>query len=161
MITASVLARAPHTGLGITVFAVFVVSVLLISLLDASQSDTPRRFFVSGGRLSCARNGIALFGDFISAATLLGTPGLIALAGFDGIPCLVGPIVAWAVILLLVAEPFHNTGRYTVGDVLAHHLRPRPVHMALGVATLVISLFYLASGGTTRLGGGGQDVRAG
>lgn len=145
MNTASVLAQATHTGLVITVFAVFVVAVVLISLLDAAQPDTPRRFFVSGGRLSSARNGIALFGDFISAATLLGTPGLIALAGFDGIPYLLGPIVAWAVILLLIAEPYHNTGRYTVGDVLAHHLRPRPVHLALGVATLVISLFYLTA----------------
>ncbi|MBT2369134.1 cation acetate symporter [Streptomyces sp. ISL-10] len=116
-----------------------------MSLMDASETDTPRRFFVSGRKLSSSRNGIALFGDFISAATLLGTPGLIALAGFDGIPYLLGPIVAWAVILLLIAEPFHNTGRYTVGDVLAHHLRPGPVHLALGLATLVISLFYLTA----------------
>ena len=142
---ASVLAQGNHAGVVIAVFAVFVVGVVLISLLDASDTDTPRRFFVSGGRLSSARNGIALFGDFISAATLLGTPGLIALAGFDGIPYLLGPIVAWAVILLLIAEPFHNTGRYTVGDVLSHHLHPRPVHLALGLATLVISLLYLTA----------------
>ncbi|WP_337192080.1 solute symporter family protein [Streptomyces sp. HUCO-GS316] len=145
MTASPMLAQTSHTALVITVFAVFVVGVVLISLLDASQSDTPRRFFVSGRRLSSARNGIALFGDFISAATLLGTPGLIALAGFDGIPYLLGPIVVWAVILLLIAEPFHNAGHYTVGDVLAQHLRPRPVHMAMGLATLVISLFYLTA----------------
>ncbi|MFI2371709.1 cation acetate symporter [Streptomyces sp. NPDC018833] len=145
MNAALVLAQENRTGLVLTVFAVFVVGVVLMSLMDAAEKDTPRRFFVSGGGLSSSRNGIALFGDFISAATLLGTPGLIALAGFDGIPYLLGPIVAWAVILLLIAEPFHNTGRFTVGDVLAHHLRPGPVHLALGLATLVISLFYLTA----------------
>ncbi|MGW2748613.1 solute symporter family protein [Streptomyces sp. NPDC001450] len=145
VLASPVLTQTTHTGVVITVFAVFVVGVVLISLLDGSESDTPRRFFAGGRRLSSPRNGIALFGDFISAATLLGTPGLIALAGFDGIPYLLGPIVAWAVILLLVAEPFHNAGQYTVGDVLARYLRPRPVHMAMGIATLVISLFYLTA----------------
>jgi cation/acetate symporter len=134
-----------HNGATLIVFAVFVVCVVLIALWGAADSDTPGRFFVSGRELSSARNGIALFGDFISAATLLGTPGLIALAGFDGIPYLVGPVVVWAVILLVVAEPFHNTGSYTVGAALARRLRPRPVHLAMGLATLVISLFYLTA----------------
>ncbi|MGP4001244.1 solute symporter family protein [Streptomyces sp. 8N706] len=134
-----------HDGSTLSVFAIFVVSVILIALWGAADTDTPRRFFISGRGLGSARNGIALFGDFISAATLLGTPGLIALAGFDGIPYLVGPIVVWAVILLLIAEPFHNTGSYTVADALARRLRPRPVHLAMGLATLVISLFYLTA----------------
>lgn len=145
MSTSPLSAQITHNGTTLIVFAVFVVGVVLIALWGAADSDTPRRFFVSGRELPSARNGIALFGDFISAATLLGTPGLMALAGYDGIPYLVGPVVVWAVILLVVAEPFHNTGSYTVADALARRLRPRPVHLAMGLATLVISLFYLTA----------------
>lgn len=145
MSASQISSQVAGNGATLIVFAVFVVCVILIALWGAADSDSPRRFFVSGRELPAARNGIALFGDFISAATLLGTPGLIALAGFDGIPYLVGPVVVWAVILLLVAEPFHNAGGYTVGAVLARRLRPRPVQLAMGLATLVISLFYLTA----------------
>ncbi|MET8012061.1 cation acetate symporter [Streptomyces sp. NPDC005271] len=125
------------------VFAAFVSGTLFLAIWVTSDRATPGDFYVSDGRLTPARNGIALFGDYMSAATLLGSPGLVALTGYDGIPYLLGPIVACIVMLLLVAEPFHSAGRYTVGDVLARRLRPRPVHWAAGIATLVISLAYL------------------
>ncbi|QKV96205.1 cation acetate symporter [Streptomyces sp. NA02950] len=125
------------------VFAIFVSGTLFLAIWVASDRITPGDFYIGDGLLAPARNGIALFGDYMSAATLLGTPGLIALTGYDGIAYLLGPVVAWIVILLLIAEPFHSTGRYTVGDVLARRLRPRPVHRAAGVTTLVISLAYL------------------
>ncbi|MGW0557409.1 solute symporter family protein [Streptomyces sp. NPDC002926] len=127
------------------VFAVFVASTLLLAIWVTTDRVTPGDFYISDGRLTPARNGIALFGDYMSAATLLGSPGVIALTGYDGIPYLLGPIVAWVVMLLLVAEPYHSTGRFTIGDSLARRLRPRPVHRAAGVATLVICLVYLVA----------------
>lgn len=114
------------------VFAVFVASTLLLAIWVTTDRVTPGDFYISDGRLTPARNGIALFGDYMSAATLLGSPGVIALTGYDGIPYLLGPIVAWVVMLLLVAEPYHSTGRFTIGDSLARRLRPRPVHRAAG-----------------------------
>ncbi|MFD1661751.1 cation acetate symporter [Streptomyces caeni] len=125
------------------VFAVFVTSALFLALWVTTDRVTPGDFYVSDGRLTPARNGLALFGDYMSAATLLGSPGVVALAGYDGIPYLLGPIVAWVVMLLLIAEPFHSTGRYTIGDSLGRRLRPRSVHLASGISTLVISLVYV------------------
>ncbi len=136
---------AQHTYPVLTIFSVFVASALLLSVWVTSDRATTRDFYVSDGRLTSVRNGLALFGAYMSAATLLGTPGLIALVGYDGIPYLLGPTVACLVILLLVAEPYHTMGRFTVGDTLAHRLRPRPVHRAAGVATLAISLMYLVA----------------
>ncbi|MGP3952891.1 solute symporter family protein [Streptomyces sp. 7N604] len=126
------------------VFAAFVSSALFLAIWVTTDRATPGDFYVSDGRLTPARNGVALFGDYMSAATLLGSPGLIALTGYDGLPYLLGPIVAW-IVLLLIAEPFHSTGRYTIGDSLGRRLRPRPVHLAAGLATLVISLVYLVA----------------
>ncbi|MFL4946662.1 cation acetate symporter [Streptomyces sp. MMS24-I31] len=125
------------------VFAAFVASALFLALWVTTDRVTPGDFYVSDGRLTPRRNGTALFGDYMSAATLLGSPGVVALAGYDGIPYLLGPIVAWVVMLLLIAEPFHSTGRYTIGDSLGRRLRPRSVHLAAGIAALVISLVYL------------------
>ncbi|MET8679711.1 cation acetate symporter [Streptomyces sp. NPDC004647] len=144
MSTARTLAAAGDGGPVLTIFAVFIVCIVLIAVWVGTDSEADG-FFVGGRRLSSAQNGIALFGNYISAATLLGTPGLIALAGYDGIPYVLGPIVAWIVILLLVAEPLHSTGRFTIGDSLARRLRPLPVHRAIGVSTLVVSLLYLIS----------------
>ncbi|MGP4002674.1 solute symporter family protein [Streptomyces sp. 8N706] len=129
-----------------TVFTTFVSSALFLAIWVTSDRVTPGDFYISDGRLTPAHNGIALFGGYMSAATLLGSPGLVALAGYDGIfPYLLGPVVAWIVIMLLVAEPFHSTGRFTIGDCLARRLRPRPVHAAAGLATLVVSLMYLVA----------------
>jgi cation/acetate symporter len=127
------------------VFAGFVASTLLLAIWVTSDRVTPGDFYISDGQLTPARNGIALFGDYMSAATLLGSPGVIALTGYDGIPYLLGPIVAWIVMLLLIAEPYHSTGRFTIGDSLARRLRSRPVHRAAGVAALVICLVYLVA----------------
>lgn len=126
-----------------TIFTTFVSSALFLAIWVTSDRVTPGDFYISDGQLTPTRNGIALFGDFMSAATLLGSPGIVALAGYDGIPYLLGPIVCWILILMLIAEPYHSTVRFTVGDCLARRLRPRPVHRAAGIATLVISLLYL------------------
>jgi cation/acetate symporter len=128
------------------IFATFVSCALFLALWVTTDDLSPGDFYVSDGLLKARRNGIALFGDYMSAATLLGTPGMIALTGYDGIAAfLLAPIVGWIVILLLVAEPYHSTGRFTVGDCLARRLNPRPVHAAAGLATLVICMLYLVA----------------
>ncbi|RXS88404.1 cation acetate symporter [Streptomyces sp. TM32] len=127
----------------LVVFTFFVVGALFLSVWAASYRDTTSDFYIGGGRLTSTRNGLALFGDYMSAAALLGNPGVLALRGYDGIPYVLGPAVAWAVIGLLVAERFHATGRFTVGDSLADRLRPRAAHLAGGVATVVVCLMYL------------------
>ncbi|MFG2859167.1 cation acetate symporter [Streptomyces sioyaensis] len=129
----------------LVVFLFFVVGALFLSVWAASYRDTTSDFYIGGGRLTATRNGLALFGDYMSAAALLGNPGLLALNGYDGIPYVLGPAVAWTVIGLLVAERFHATGRFTVGDSLADRLRPRSAHLAAGIATVVVCLMYLVA----------------
>ncbi|MFE9772026.1 cation acetate symporter [Streptomyces sp. NPDC005931] len=129
----------------IVVFATFVCCALFLAIWVTTDRVTPGDFYVGDGLLTPTRNGIALFGDYMSAATLLGSPGVLALTGYDGIAYFLGPIVAWIVILLLIAEPYHSTGRYTIGDTLARRLRPRAVHLAAGLATLVICLVYVTA----------------
>ncbi|MFE5914934.1 cation acetate symporter [Streptomyces wedmorensis] len=127
----------------VAVFIVFVVLAMFLGLWLAPERDTPGDFFVSERRLSAVRNGFAMFGDYVSAATVLGTPGLIALTGYDGLVYLTGPIVGCVILMFLLAEPVHSTGRFTIGDSLARRLRPRPVYVAASVSTLVICLLYL------------------
>ncbi|WP_237312049.1 sodium/solute symporter [Streptomyces sp. AMCC400023] len=135
------------TGTGVTVdlpvFFVFLVCALFLVMWAGPQRGTVTEFYVSDGLLKPGHNGVALFGDVMSAAALLGSPGLIALTGYDGTLSVLGPAVSWIVILLLVAERYHSTTEFTVGDRLARRLRSRPVHLAAGVATLVVCLLYL------------------
>ncbi|MDW8803844.1 cation acetate symporter [Streptomyces scabiei] len=124
-------------------FFVFLVCALFLVMWAGPRRGTVTEFYVSDGRLKPAHNGLALFGDVMSAAALLGSPGLIALTGYDGTLSVLGPAVSWIVILLLVVERYHSTGEFTIGDRLARRLRSRPVHLAAGVATLVVCLLYL------------------
>ena len=89
------------------------------------------------------QNGVAIAGDYLSAASFLGIAGAIALNGYDGFLYSIGFLVAWLVALLLVAELLRNTGKFTMGDVLAFRMRQRPVRAAAAISTLVVSLFYL------------------
>ena len=89
------------------------------------------------------QNGIAISGDYLSAASFLGIAGAIAINGYDGFLYSIGFLVAWLVALLLVAELLRNTGRFTMADVLSFRLRQRPVRTAAAISTLAVSLFYL------------------
>lgn len=125
------------------VFVTFVCCALFLTILVTTDRTTPSDFYVGDGRLTPIRNGIAIFGVYLSTETLFGSPGRIALTGYDGIGYLMGPIVAIVVVLLLIAEPYHSTGRYTIGDSLGQRLRTRSVHVAAGMATLGICLVYV------------------
>src|SRR5262249_35964481 len=106
-------------------------------------SKTAVDYYAAGHAFTGAQNGIAISGDYLSAASFLGIAGAIAINGYDGFLYSIGFLVAWLVALLLVAELLRNTGRYTMGDVLSFRLKQRPVRAAAAVSTLTVSIFYL------------------
>lgn len=132
-----------HRPLIITLFAIFVVATLVITVWAGRQTRSASDFYAGGRQFSGFQNGLAVSGDYMSAASFLGIAGAIALFGYDGFLYSIGFLVAWLVALLLVAEPLRNSGRYTMGDVLAYRMRQRPVRTAAGVSTIVVSIFYL------------------
>ncbi|MFJ2438595.1 cation acetate symporter [Streptomyces anulatus] len=132
-----------HRPLIITLFAAFVVATLVITVLAGRQTKSASDFYAGGRQFTGFQNGLAVSGDYMSAASFLGIAGAIALFGYDGFLYSIGFLVAWLVALLLVAEPLRNSGRYTMGDVLAYRMRQRPVRTAAGTSTIVVSIFYL------------------
>ena len=141
----TVLAASADTRRGLTIglFLVFIAITLYITWWASRQNRTAADFYAAGRSFSAFQNGLAIGGDYMSAASFLGIAGLIALYGYDGFLYSIGFLVAWLVALLLVAELMRNSGRYTMGDVLAFRMRQRPVRMAAGISTITVSIFYL------------------
>lgn len=136
-------ATTEHRPLIITLFAAFVVATLFITIWAGRQTRSAADFYAGGRQFTGFQNGLAISGDYMSAASFLGIAGAIALFGYDGFLYSIGFLVAWLVALLLVAEPLRNSGRFTMGDVLAYRMRQRPVRTAAGTSTIVVSIFYL------------------
>ncbi|HKX69377.1 MAG TPA: cation acetate symporter [Intrasporangium sp.] len=129
--------------LNIAIFFVFVLITLAI-VIKVSRGNRGAAEYYAGGRAFTGRqNGIAISGDYLSAASFLGIAGAIALNGYDGFLYSIGFLVAWLVALLLVAELLRNVGKYTMADVLSFRLRQRPVRIAAAISTLAVSFFYL------------------
>ncbi|MFC5995532.1 cation acetate symporter [Pseudonocardia hispaniensis] len=130
--------------LNISIFGLFVVVTLVIVVRVSKRATAGASdFYTAGGGFSGPQNGIAISGDYLSAASFLGIAGAIAINGYDGFLYSIGFLVAWLVALLLVAELLRNTGRFTMGDVLAFRMRQRPVRAAAATSTLAVSFFYL------------------
>ncbi|MGF1426274.1 solute symporter family protein [Kitasatospora sp. LaBMicrA B282] len=141
--TAAAATGTEHRPLTLALFALFVLITLGITVWAARQTRSATDFYAGGRGFSGLQNGLAISGDYMSAASFLGIAGAIALAGYDGFLYSIGFLVAWLVALLLIAEPLRNAGRYTMADVLAFRLRQRPVRTAAGISTIVVSVFYL------------------
>ncbi|MEY4436602.1 MAG: hypothetical protein RL100_66 [Actinomycetota bacterium] len=124
-------------------FVAFVAFTLVLVFRAGRSTKQSSDFYDGGGSFSGFQNGLAIAGDYMSAASFLGIAGTIALFGYDGFLYSIGFLVAWLVALLLVAEPLRNSGRFTMGDVLAFRMRQRPVRGAAATSTLVVSIFYL------------------
>ena len=124
-------------------FLAFLAATLFITIWASRHTKTAADFYSGGRSFSGIQNGVAIGGDYMSAASFLGIAGIIALYGYDGFLYSIGFLVAWLVALLLVAELMRNSGKYTMGDVLAFRMRQRPVRAAAGVSTIVVSIFYL------------------
>src|SRR5699024_6239398 len=115
-----------------------------VIVLRVSRGTKSQVGFYAGGRsFSGRQNGLAISGDYLSAASFLGIAGAVALYGYDGLLYSIGFLVAWLVAQLLVAEPLRNTGKYTMADVLSFRMRQKPVRTAAAVSTLAVSFFYL------------------
>jgi cation/acetate symporter len=125
------------------VFGVFVLVTLVVVFRVSRGNRTASDYYAAGRSFSGAQNGVAIAGDYLSAASFLGIAGAIAVNGYDGFLYSVGFLVAWLVALLLVAELLRNTGKFTMGDVLSFRMRQRPVRAAAATSTLVVSFFYL------------------
>ncbi|WBT09518.1 cation acetate symporter [Corynebacterium sp. SCR221107] len=130
--------------LNIAIFVLFIVATLTIVVRATRQtSQKGSDFYTGGASFSGWQNGLAISGDYLSAAAFLGVTGAIAVSGYDGFLYSVGFLIALLVALVLVAEPLRNTGRFTMADVLSFRLNQRPVRTAAAISTLTISLFYL------------------
>ncbi|MFF4414150.1 cation acetate symporter [Streptosporangium sp. NPDC001559] len=132
-----------HQTLSTALFLVFVAATLGITFWASRNTKDAADFYAGGRSFSGLQNGLAIGGDYMSAASFLGIAGIIALSGYDGFLYSIGFLVAWLVALLLVAELMRNSGKYTMADVLAFRMSPRPVRTAAGVSTITVSIFYL------------------
>ena len=130
-------------AVNITIFAFFVIVTLIIVVTASGANRSTSDYYAGGRNFKGWQNGIAIGGDYLSAASFLGIGGLIALYGYDGFLYSIGFLVGWLLVLLLIAGPLRNTGRYTTADVFDLRLRNTRVRGAAAVSTLTISFFYL------------------
>ncbi|GHB71382.1 cation acetate symporter [Streptomyces cirratus] len=135
-----------HQALALVLFSVFIAITLGITTWVSRNRRGSAEEFYAGGRLfSPLENGFAIAGDYMSAASFLGISGLIALFGYDGMLYSVGFLVAWLVVLFLVAELVRNCGRFTLADVVAARMSQRPVRIAAGTSSVVVCVLYLVA----------------
>src|SRR3954453_2159183 len=135
-------------------FLGFVLVTLAITYWAARRSQGAAAFFTASRRITGWQNGVAVAGDYMSAASFLGIAGLIAFCGYDGFMFSVGWLVAYLTVLLVVAEPLRNAGKYTMADVLAYRLSPRPVRAMAALSTITVSTFYMIA----QMIGGGELI---
>ncbi|MEJ7774944.1 MAG: cation acetate symporter [Nocardioidaceae bacterium] len=126
-----------------TLFLIVVAITLGITVWASRNTKGAADYYAAGRNISGVQNGLAISGDYMSAASFLGISGAIALYGYDGFLYSIGFLVAWLVALLLVAELLRNSGRYTMADQLAYRMRQTPVRTAAATSTVVVSIFYL------------------
>ncbi|MFZ0142061.1 MAG: cation acetate symporter, partial [Aeromicrobium sp.] len=124
-------------------FIAVVALTIAITFWASRQTKTASDYYAGGRSFSGFQNGLAVSGDYMSAASFLGISGAIALTGYDGFLYSIGFLVAWLVALLLVAELLRNSGRFTMADQLAYRMRQVPVRTAAATSTVVVSIFYL------------------
>src|SRR5215468_4785986 len=132
-----------HRPLILGLFSLFVLITLVITVWAGRHTKDATDFYAGGRSFSGFQNGLAISGDYMSAASFLGIAGSIALVGYDGFLYSIGFLVAWLVALLLVAELMRNSGRFTMADVLAFRMRQPPVRTASAISTVTVSIFYL------------------
>ncbi|HSV37606.1 MAG TPA: cation acetate symporter [Nocardioidaceae bacterium] len=130
-------------ALTLILFGAVVGVTVGITIWASRQTSGTADYYAGGRSFSGFQNGLAISGDYMSAASFLGISGAIALYGYDGFLYSIGFLVAWLIALLLIAELLRNSGRYTMADQLAYRMRQRPVRTAAATSTVVVSIFYL------------------
>ncbi len=135
-------------------FLLFVATTLGITYWAAKRTRTTKDFYAAGRSITGFQNGLALAGDYMSAASFLGIAGLVSTKGYDGLIYSVGWLVGWPIIMFLISEPLRNLGKYTFADVVAYRLQQRPIR------PLPLPVQRDPEGGAPAQAGGG-DLRCG
>ena len=133
----------PNRGITITMFMAIIGITLCVVVWAAKRTTSAADFYAAGGGITGLQNGWAIAGDYMSAASFLGMSGLISLYGIDGFMYAVGPMFSFIAILLVVAEPCRNAGKFTLGDILSFRAAPKTVRGVAAISTVTVSLFYL------------------
>ncbi len=136
---------AKQSNTALFMFLAFVAATLVITYFSARKSSGSSAYFAAGRRITGWQNGLAVAGDYMSAASFLGISGMIAFYGYDGFMYSVGWLVAYLTVLIIVAEPLRNAGKYTMADLLAYRLKQRPVRAMAALSTLTVSTFYMVA----------------
>lgn len=131
------------SAIGIVFFVAIVGLTLVVTYIASKKTNSASEFYTAGGGLTGWQNGIAIAGDYLSAASFLGIAGAIALFGFDGFFYSIGYLVAYLVVLYIVAEPLRNLGRYTLADMITARFNQKKVRGTAAVSTITIVLFYM------------------
>lgn len=127
----------------VVLFLAIVLLTLVITYYAAKRTKSAGDFYTAGGGLTGWQNGLAIAGDYLSAASFLGIAGMIALQGFDGFFYSIGFLIAYLVVLFLVAEPLRNLGKYTLADMINSRFDAKKVRGAAALSTITIVLFYM------------------
>ncbi len=135
--------KQPLNTTAIIMFLIFVSATLGITYWAAKRTRSTKDFYAAGGSITGFQNGLAIAGDYMSAASFLGISGLVFASGFDGLIYSIGFLVGWPVILFLLAERLRNLGKYTFADAVSYRLRPVPIRSLAASGTLVVVLLYL------------------
>jgi cation/acetate symporter len=139
----------------IAMFAIFVAGTLWITKWAASKTKTAADFYTAGGGITGFQNGLAIAGDYMSAASFLGISGLVFANGFDGLIFSIGWLVGWPVITFLMAERLRNLGKFTFADVASYRFAQTPMRTFAAIGTLVVVAFYLIA----QMVGAGQLIK--
>ncbi|MEO0974567.1 MAG: cation acetate symporter, partial [Pseudomonadota bacterium] len=135
--------RQPVNVPAIVMFLAFVLLTLGITWWAARQTRSAAAFYSAGGGITGFQNGLAIAGDYMSAASFLGISGLVYTSGFDGLIYSIGFLVGWPIILFLIAEPLRNLGKYTFADVASFRLRQRDIRVLAAAGSLATVALYL------------------
>jgi len=139
----------------IGMFAVFVIGTLFITKWAAAKTKSAADFYTAGGGITGFQNGLAIAGDYMSAASFLGISAAVMVGGFDGLIYSIGFLVGWPIVTFLLAERLRNLGKYTFADVAAFRFRQTPVRVFAASGTLVVVAFYLIA----QMVGAGQLIK--
>ena len=139
----------------IIMFVIFVAFTLVITKWAAKQTTSTTDFYTAGGGISGFQNGLAIAGDYMSAASFLGISALVFSSGFDGLLYSLGFMVGWPIVLFLVAERLRNLGKFNLSDVVSFRLSEKPVRTLAAVSSLVVVAFYLIA----QMVGAGQLIK--
>ena len=137
------------------VFSSIIAATMVITYWASKRVKSTADFYAAGNSISGLQNGWAIAGDYLSAASFLGIAGLISLYGYDGFMYSVGFLMGYIAVLLVIAEPCRNIGKYTLGDILAFRNDPKKARMVAALSTITVSIFYL----TAQMVGGGVLVK--